>query len=74
MNYIACKFIINTKTLAVQTVVEILIAELGAVGFESFTENDKGAIKIEAIDIDNWCYVNSVENIDRNNCKNITVF
>ena len=34
----------------------------------------RGATNIEAIDIDNWCYVNSIENIEKNNCKHITVF
>ncbi len=34
----------------------------------------KGAKPIDAIDIDNWCYLNSIENINRNNCKNISVF
>lgn len=34
----------------------------------------KGANPIDAIDIDNWCYENSIENVARNNCKNITVF
>lgn len=34
----------------------------------------KGAQPINAIDIDNWCYLNSVENAERNNCKHITVF
>src|SRR5690554_802299 len=29
----------------------------------------RGASKIDAIDIDEWCYENSVENIERNNCK-----
>jgi ribosomal protein L11 methyltransferase len=33
----------------------------------------RGAIQLDAIDIDNWCYVNSIENVARNNCKNITV-
>jgi len=33
----------------------------------------KGAHPIDAIDIDNWCYLNSVENAERNNCKQITV-
>ena len=33
----------------------------------------KGAKPIEAIDYDNWCYLNSVENVERNNCKQITV-
>jgi ribosomal protein L11 methyltransferase len=34
----------------------------------------KGAQPIDAIDIDNWCYLNSIENAERNNCKNITVY
>lgn len=34
----------------------------------------KGAKPIDAIDIDNWCYQNSLENVERNNCKHISVF
>lgn len=34
----------------------------------------KGAQPIDAIDIDNWCYLNTVENIERNNCKQITAY
>lgn len=34
----------------------------------------KGAKPIDAIDIDNWCYLNSIENCERNNCKEITVY
>ena len=34
----------------------------------------KGAAKIDAVDIDKWCYENSIENIERNNCKNILVY
>ena len=34
----------------------------------------KGAQPIDAIDIDNWCYQNSIENAERNNCKHITVY
>ena len=33
----------------------------------------KGAKPIDAIDVDNWCYLNSLENVERNNCKHITV-
>ena len=33
----------------------------------------KGAKPIDAVDYDNWCYLNSIENVERNNCKNITV-
>jgi len=28
----------------------------------------KGAMPIDAIDIDNWCYLNTIENVERNNC------
>ncbi len=34
----------------------------------------KGAQPIDAIDIDNWCYLNSIENATRNNCHHISVF
>jgi ribosomal protein L11 methyltransferase len=34
----------------------------------------KGAKPIDAIDIDNWCYENSLENVTRNNCENISVY
>jgi ribosomal protein L11 methyltransferase len=33
----------------------------------------KGAQQSIAI-IDNWCYLNSIENAERNNCKQITVY
>ena len=33
-----------------------------------------GASKLDAIDIDNWCYLNSVENIERNDCHNISAY
>lgn len=33
----------------------------------------KGATYIDAIDIDNWCYINSLENVVRNNCQHINV-
>ncbi|REG90141.1 50S ribosomal protein L11 methyltransferase [Winogradskyella sediminis] len=33
-----------------------------------------GASKLDAIDIDNWCYLNSLENVERNNCNHISVY
>ncbi|WP_100615998.1 50S ribosomal protein L11 methyltransferase [Confluentibacter citreus] len=33
----------------------------------------KGAKPIDAVDYDNWCYLNSLENVERNNRKHITV-
>lgn len=34
----------------------------------------KGAQPIDAIDIDNWCYLNSIENAERNDCHHISVY
>lgn len=34
----------------------------------------RGAKNVDAIDIDEWCYENSRENIEKNNCHNISVF
>ena len=38
--------------------------------------NPSGVISdtVDAIDIDNWCYLNSIENAERNNCRHITVY
>lgn len=44
MNYISYTFKIVPKTLILQIAKEILIAELGDVGFESFTDNDDEVI------------------------------
>jgi ribosomal protein L11 methyltransferase len=56
--------VINLKTLDMGcgTAILAILAEM------------KGAKPIEAIDIDNWCYLNSIENAERNNCKHITVY
>jgi ribosomal protein L11 methyltransferase len=43
-------------------------------GVLSILAEMKGALKIDAIDIDNWCYLNSIENVERNNCNNISVY
>ena len=34
----------------------------------------RGAKSIDAIDIDNWCYLNSLENVERNDCEHISVY
>lgn len=34
----------------------------------------RGAAQVDAVDIDNWCYLNSIENATRNACTNIEVF
>src|SRR5690606_30729466 len=33
----------------------------------------KGAAAVEAIDVDQWCYLNALENVERNNCPDIEV-
>ena len=34
----------------------------------------RGALAVDAIDIDPWCYENSVENAERNTCARISVY
>lgn len=34
----------------------------------------RGAKPIDAIDIDEWCFENSIENVERNKCKNISIY
>jgi len=34
----------------------------------------KGAKPIDAIDVDNWCYLNSLENVELNRCNHISVY
>lgn len=34
----------------------------------------KGASTVDAIDIDKWCYENTLENVQRNNCDSISVY
>lgn len=43
-------------------------------GVLAILASKKGAKQLDAIDIDNWCYLNSLENIDRNGIENISVF
>ncbi|WP_378186822.1 50S ribosomal protein L11 methyltransferase [Aquimarina sp. W85] len=33
----------------------------------------RGAAAVDAIDIDNWCYINTLENVERNSVNNINV-
>ncbi|NAY93027.1 50S ribosomal protein L11 methyltransferase [Muricauda sp. JGD-17] len=34
----------------------------------------KGAVSVDAIDVDEWCYLNAKENVERNDCEDIQVF
>ncbi len=33
-----------------------------------------GATSVDAIDIDNWCYLNALENTERNGCEKVSVY
>lgn len=43
-------------------------------GVLAIVAEKKGAREIDAIDIDNWCYLNTQENVERNGCENISVY
>ena len=53
MHYIALHFKRTGGTLDVQVAREILVAELGAIGFESFTETDEDGLSAY-IQSDDW--------------------
>ena len=54
---------------------DLSVLDMGCgTGILAILAEKRGAKTIDAIDIDNWCYLNSIENIERNNCTNITVF
>lgn len=42
-------------------------------GVLSILAEKMGAARIDAIDIDHWCYVNALENVELNQCKKIKV-
>ncbi len=43
-------------------------------GVLAIVAEKKGAREVDAIDIDNWCYQNTLENMERNECSKILVF
>lgn len=43
-------------------------------GVLAIVAEKKGAGEIDAIDIDNWCYLNTLENVERNECGKISVY
>lgn len=55
------------------TYLEILDMGCGT-GVLAILASLKGAKHVDAIDIDNWCYLNSLENVERNQCRNIDVY
>lgn len=52
-----------------------IVLDMGCgTGVLAILAEKRGAKAIDAIDIDNWCYLNSLENVARNECKNISVY
>lgn len=43
-------------------------------GVLAIVAEKSGAAAIDAIDVDNWCYLNAQENVARNNCSAIQVY
>ena len=70
----------ETTHMMIQHLLEINVANLKTLDMGCGTAilailaEMKGATPIDAIDIDNWCYLNSIENAERNNCTEISVF
>ncbi|WP_338409910.1 50S ribosomal protein L11 methyltransferase [uncultured Flavobacterium sp.] len=70
----------ETTHMMIQHLLEIDVANLKTLDMGCGTAilailaDKKGANPIDAIDIDNWCYLNAIENAERNNCKHITVY
>lgn len=51
------------------------VCDLGCgTGILGILADKKGTKKVDSIDIDEWCIINSKENIELNNSKNINVF
>ncbi len=70
----------ETTFLMLKTMLEIdfegkNVLDMGCgTGVLAILASFKNANKITAIDIDEWAYNNTVENISKNNCENIEVF
>lgn len=51
------------------------VLDMGAgTGILAIFAEMRGAKPIDAIDIDAWCYENSIENLERNHCEHISVY
>ena len=70
----------ETTHLMIQQLLDLELGEKSVLdmgcgtGILAIFSEMKGAYKIDAIDIDTWCYENSTENIEKNRCNNITVY
>ncbi|PCI05030.1 MAG: 50S ribosomal protein L11 methyltransferase [Flavobacteriaceae bacterium] len=70
----------ETTHLMIQHLLEIEVADKKVLdmgcgtGILAIFAEMRGAKPIDAIDIDQWCYENSIENVERNKCTSISVF
>ncbi len=70
----------ETTHLMIQHLIDLdmegkMVLDMGCgTGILAIFAEMKGAKQLDAIDIDNWCYENSLENIERNHCKSISVY
>lgn len=70
----------ETTFLMIKTILELdcknkIVLDMGCgTGVLAILASFKGAKEITAIDIDEWAYNNTLENIEKNNCSNINVF
>ncbi len=70
----------ETTYLMLKTMLELdfqdkVVLDMGCgTGVLAILASLKGAKEITAIDIDEWAYHNTLENIEKNNCSNIKVF
>ena len=70
----------ETTYLMLKTMLELdfqdkIVLDMGCgTGVLAILASFKGAKEITAIDIDEWAYNNTVENIEKNSCSNIKVF
>ena len=54
---------------------DMKVLDMGAgTGILAIFAEMRGAKPIDAIDIDEWCFENSIENVERNNCENISIY
>lgn len=69
----------ETTQLMIENILDIDLVDLHVcdvgcgTGILSILSEKKGAIKIDAVDIDKRCYINSIENLKRNKCTKFSV-
>ena len=70
----------ETTHLMIQQLLDLKVTNLDVLdmgcgtGILAIFSEMKGAKKVDAIDIDPWCFENSIENVEKNRCEKIKVF